>query len=230
MNSRRSALGEIDRPLRPLCFQAGSLGGVGQYGQRGPARAPLKAVAQRQSQGIDATEGGYHDWTSRGSLASETLDQAIFTLPVGRLSERLEDSEGFHIVRVIERTEAGRVPFEQAQVDIKETLRKEHIKSQVTAYVAKLEAGNPRLELARSRPAPSRRRRRRQPPILIGRRHSEIGPDAQAMAGTVHHRHKGEAGCVLKSVRGDEIEPPSHKAPARVSPFLPLDLPRDFGA
>ena len=100
--------------------------------------APLKAVAQRQSQGIDATEGGYHDWTSRGSLASETLDQAIFTLPVGRLSERLEDSEGFHIVRVIERTEAGRVPFEQAQVDIKETLRKEHIKSQITAYVAKL--------------------------------------------------------------------------------------------
>ena len=66
------------------------------------------------------------------------LDQAIFTLPVGRLSERLEDSEGFHIVRVVERTEAGRVPFEQAQVDIKETLRKEHIKQQITAYVAKL--------------------------------------------------------------------------------------------
>ena len=71
-------------------------------------------------------------------MASETLDQAIFTLPVGRLSDRLEDNEGFHIVRVIERTEAGRVPFEQAQVDIKETLRKEHIKSQITAYVAKL--------------------------------------------------------------------------------------------
>ena len=101
-------------------------------------RAPLQAVAHRQSQGIDAAEGGYHDWTSCGSLASETLDQAIFTLPVGRLSERLEDSEGFHIVRVIERTEAGRVPFEQAQFDIKETLRKEHIKSQITTYVAKL--------------------------------------------------------------------------------------------
>ena len=81
---------------------------------------PLRAVVQRQSQGIDAKDGGYHDWTTRASLASEVLDQAIFTLPVGRLSERLEDSEGFHIVRVVERTEAGRVPFEQTQVDIKE--------------------------------------------------------------------------------------------------------------
>jgi hypothetical protein len=112
-----------------------ALGNMGNEILRG---APLQAVAQRQSQGIDATEGGYHDWTNSGSLASETLDQAIFTLPVGRLSDRLEDNEGFHIVRVIERTEAGRVPFEQAQVDIKETLRKEHIKSQITAYVAKL--------------------------------------------------------------------------------------------
>lgn len=111
---------------------------LGSMGNEVLCGAPLHAVAQRQSQGIDAAEGGYHDWTSRGSLASETLDQAVFTLPIGRLSERLEDSEGFHIVRVIERTQAGRVPFEQAQVDIKETLRKEHIKSQITAYVAKL--------------------------------------------------------------------------------------------
>ena len=95
-------------------------------------------MAQRQSQGADASEGGYHDWTTRGSLASEAIDQAIFTLPAGRLSERLEDSEGFHIVRVIERIEAGRVPFEQAQVDIKETLRKERVKEQIMAYVDKL--------------------------------------------------------------------------------------------
>ena len=100
--------------------------------------APLHAVAQRQSQAIDARDGGYHDWTSRGSLASDVLDQAIFSLPIDRLSDRLEDAEGFHIVRVIERIDAGRVPFEQAQVDIKETLRKEHVKEQVNAYVAKL--------------------------------------------------------------------------------------------
>ncbi len=112
--------------------------GLGNMGNEVLRGAPLNAVAQRLSQGVDAPEGGYHDWTTRGSLASEVIDQALFSLPVGHLSERLEDSEGFHIVRVVERTEAGRVPFEQAQVDIKETLRKENVKSQITAYVAKL--------------------------------------------------------------------------------------------
>lgn len=112
-----------------------ALGNMGNEVLRG---APLHAVAQRQSQGVDAPEGGYHDWTERGSLASEVIDQAIFTLPAGRLSERLEDNEGFHIVRVIERTEAGRVPFEVAQVEIKETLRKQRVREQINEYVDKL--------------------------------------------------------------------------------------------
>ncbi len=111
---------------------------LGEMGNEVLRGAALGAVAQRRSQTIDAPEGGYHDWTSQGSLASDVLDQAIFSLPLGRLSERIEDAEGFHIVRVIERTEPTRTPFEQAQVDIKEILRKEHVKEQVNAYVAKL--------------------------------------------------------------------------------------------
>jgi hypothetical protein len=112
-----------------------ALGNMGNEVLRG---APLHVVAQRQSHGADASEGGYHDWTTRGSLASEVIDQAIFTLPAGRLSERLEDGEGFHIVRVIERTEAGRIPFEEAQVKIKETLRDQRIREQRDEYVNKL--------------------------------------------------------------------------------------------
>lgn len=100
--------------------------------------APLDAVARRNSQGTDASDGGQHDWTTQGSLASEVLDQAIFTLPVGLLSERIEDEREFHIVRVIERREASRVPFVEAQKEIKEKLRKNKVRDQVTAYVAKL--------------------------------------------------------------------------------------------
>ena len=111
---------------------------LGEMGNEVLRGAPLHVVAQRRSQSIDAADGGYHDWTTRGSLASDTIDRAIFTLPPGRLSERLEDSEGFHIVRVIERTEAGRVPFEQAQVEIKEKLREQRIQEQRDEYVNKL--------------------------------------------------------------------------------------------
>jgi parvulin-like peptidyl-prolyl isomerase len=112
-----------------------ALGNIGNEVLRG---APLNAVAKRSSQGVDAADGGYHDWTTQGALASDVLDQAIFSLPVGQLSERLEDKEGFHIVRVIERRDAGRIPFVDAQVEIKEKLKKEKIRKQTEDYVVRL--------------------------------------------------------------------------------------------
>ncbi|MCH5375773.1 MAG: peptidyl-prolyl cis-trans isomerase [Planctomycetes bacterium] len=111
---------------------------LGQMGNEVLRGAPLAAVARRHSQGADAQDGGYHDWTTQGSLASEALDQAIFTLPRGRLSERIEDERGFHIVRVLEREEAGRTPFVDAQVEIKEAIHKQKVRQQITDYVAKL--------------------------------------------------------------------------------------------
>lgn len=100
--------------------------------------APLAAVAKRGSQGFDADEGGYHDWTTRGSLRSEKLDAAIFTLPPGLLSDIIEDDIGFHIVRVIERQEAGRTSFVEAQVKIKEELLKQHRQEQIKTFLKKL--------------------------------------------------------------------------------------------
>jgi len=111
---------------------------IGNMGNEVLHGAPLAAVAKRHSQGVDAGEGGYHDWTNKGSLASDALDRAIFTLPIGQLSERLEDEHGFHIVRVIERDNGGPVPFLEAQVDIQKKLRKQKVKKQVSEYVARL--------------------------------------------------------------------------------------------
>jgi len=51
------------------------------------------------------------------------LDEAIFSLPIGELSERLEDEEGFHIVRVLERQDAGRTPFLDAQAAIRDKIK-----------------------------------------------------------------------------------------------------------
>ena len=116
---------------------------LAQMGNEVLRGAPLEAVARRSSQDPDAQEGGYHDWTTHGSLASDVLNQAIFSQPVGKLSERLEDQRGFHIVRVIEREDAGRVPFVDAQVDIKESIRKQKIRKQISDYVTKLRSEIP---------------------------------------------------------------------------------------
>jgi parvulin-like peptidyl-prolyl isomerase len=100
--------------------------------------APLAAVARRRSQAFDAEEGGLNDWTTKDSLRSEPLNQAIFSLPLNRMSEIIEDEEGFHIVRVIEREPAGLVPFVEAQVKIKEKIQKQRFEEQKTAYLDRL--------------------------------------------------------------------------------------------
>jgi hypothetical protein len=77
-------------------------------GVRGPAFAD---VAKAKSDGFTAKEGGLHDWTSKGALKAAAMDEALFSLQVGQMSPILESDEGFHIVRVLERMEAGREPF-----------------------------------------------------------------------------------------------------------------------
>ncbi len=100
--------------------------------------ADFAAVAKKLSQGTNAADGGYHDWTTKGSLVSEVIDQAIFTLPAYRLSQILEDEQGFHIVRVLEREEAGRIEFVDAQDEIREKLQEEDRKRQIRDYIKKL--------------------------------------------------------------------------------------------
>ncbi|MFP6648124.1 MAG: peptidylprolyl isomerase, partial [Pirellulaceae bacterium] len=96
---------------------------IAQMGNEVLRGAKLGAVARRSSQESRATQGGLHEWTARGSLVSETIDQAVFSLPAERLSRIIEDKRGFHIIRVLERREAGQVSFQVAQKEIKEKLR-----------------------------------------------------------------------------------------------------------
>jgi len=84
--------------------------------------APFSAVAAKHSQEPNAKEGGRYD-VSQGSLASPTIDQAVFAIEVGKLSQIIEDDAGCHIIRVIARQPAGQVPFLEAQEKIKETIR-----------------------------------------------------------------------------------------------------------
>ena len=100
--------------------------------------ASFQAVAKRGSNGPTASKGGTYDWTNRGSLRSNTLDQAIFTLPIDRLSEILEDADGCHIVRVIERTDRSYVSFEEAQESIRKKIEAQRKREAEQEYVQKL--------------------------------------------------------------------------------------------
>jgi len=47
---------------------------------------PFAEVAKAGSEGPTAASGGGYDWTTRGSLVSKAVDDAVFMLPVGQLS------------------------------------------------------------------------------------------------------------------------------------------------
>jgi len=100
--------------------------------------APFAEVARAYSEESGAARGGQHDWVTRGSLVSEVLDQAIFGLPVGRLSQILEDDEGYHIIRVLERQEAYTTPFVEAQLEIRKRLVREKRKKRLAEYISQL--------------------------------------------------------------------------------------------
>ena len=85
--------------------------------------AKFSAVAKRRSHGLNADKGGYHDWVEKGSLSSTKIDRVLFAIPPRLLSRIVEDSRGYHIVRVIQRESAGRVPFDKVQDEIKTKLQ-----------------------------------------------------------------------------------------------------------
>ena len=97
---------------------------------------PFADVARARSEGPTAATGGSFDWTTKGSLVSKVVDEAAFTLPVGQLSAILDDGSALHIVRVTERTDAGRVAFIEAQVEIRGKLQDERRKRQMDEYLA----------------------------------------------------------------------------------------------
>ena len=100
--------------------------------------ASFAEIAKLRSHGLNARDGGYHGWTAQGSLVSDVIDQALFSLPTNELSPILEDESGFHIIRLLERVDGGRVRFRDAQEQIKDDLQEEHRQQEWEEYLTRL--------------------------------------------------------------------------------------------
>lgn len=102
---------------------------------RGPV---LSELAKAKSHGFTASQGGGHDWTTKGALRCTEIDEALFSLEVGQLSDVIESELGFHIIRVLDRKEAGRTPFTEAQAEIRKILEADEKKDLVGIEMEKL--------------------------------------------------------------------------------------------
>lgn len=100
--------------------------------------AKLSEVAKEKSHGFGASKGGQHSWTTAGSIKHDEIDNLLFELPINVLSDVIETDQGYHIIRVLERKQAGHIPFSEAQAKIKKTMEAEYKKKRLAEYLDKL--------------------------------------------------------------------------------------------
>ncbi|XZE34949.1 peptidylprolyl isomerase [Pirellulaceae bacterium SH501] len=120
-----------------------ALGAISEMGNQVFFGNPFENVAKSMSTGWTASQGGKMDWTTKGSLKSKQIDEAIFSLPMNKLSQVIEDSDGYHIVRVIERTEALTLSFSEVQSEIRKKLTEEKTKKLEKEFLDKVRAETP---------------------------------------------------------------------------------------
>ena len=80
-------------------------------------------LAKKESDGPTASRnrGGLME-TSPGGYGIAKVNQALESLPIGKISDVIEGPDGFHIVRVESRRPAGPASFEEVQDQIRPEL------------------------------------------------------------------------------------------------------------
>lgn len=118
-------------------------------GARAGARAKAEAARQRVLAGEDfATvardvsddpsreRGGLIGWVRQGLLLPE-LEEPVFALAAGGVSQVLQSRRGYHLFRVEERRPAGVYPFEEIGDQLIEILRQERLGEAVAEEVSR---------------------------------------------------------------------------------------------
>lgn len=82
------------------------------------------ALAKEHSEGPSATRGGDLGYFERDQMAP-AFSTVAFELAPGEISEPVHTMFGFHIISVVDRKPARKVPFEEARAEIVETLEPE---------------------------------------------------------------------------------------------------------
>lgn len=96
---------------------------IHQYARQVHAGAPLAQLAKTHSDAASSAKGGVNDWTNKGSIKCDALDRALFHLPIGVLSQVIDDGKGYVVVRVLERKAAGATSFQEAQAGIRKEIK-----------------------------------------------------------------------------------------------------------
>jgi len=111
---------------------------VARARERLQAGEEFAQVAREVSEDPDVEKNGGEYTTTRDGVAHPELRLALFTLPVGALSDIITTRVGFYLAKVLERTPAGKVPFEKVQPEIREALLGQEVQKRLPAFFEQL--------------------------------------------------------------------------------------------
>jgi peptidyl-prolyl cis-trans isomerase C len=105
-------------------------------------------AAERSTDTGTAKKGGDLGLFAQGRMVPE-FDRAAFSLQPGQISEPVKTRYGYHVIKVTERKEGERKPFEQVKEQIRTTLRNQRLQERVDGKFAELrEAANVQIDEA----------------------------------------------------------------------------------
>ncbi|MCG3176334.1 MAG: Chaperone SurA [Candidatus Omnitrophica bacterium] len=99
--------------------------------------ASFEELAKTHSEGAEAKEGGEMGWMERGQLLGE-IDEKVFALPVGGITNPIETSLGYHIFKVLEKQPASLRSLSDVRSEIQDRLFKQKLKKRLDTYVEDL--------------------------------------------------------------------------------------------
>jgi hypothetical protein len=109
---------------------------VDRFASRDEAKAAIEVMRNRAlgipqppfgTSRTKAVEAKTFDWTRKDQIPSARIAQMLFTMPIGAISEVIEGTDGWRVLRVLERHGAGPAPLESVADAVRlEILRERH--------------------------------------------------------------------------------------------------------
>lgn len=94
-------------------------------------------LATKNSEDYQATQGGLGDWVEPGSMIP-VIDQVIFNLKKGEVSDIIESPMGYHLFRLEDRSEGKDRKFEEVRDEIYDRLYREKAKVRFEHWMEEL--------------------------------------------------------------------------------------------
>ncbi|HUJ33291.1 MAG TPA: peptidylprolyl isomerase [Candidatus Acidoferrum sp.] len=94
-------------------------------------------LAQRYSEGSTAKDGGNLGTFQRGQL-SKQLEDAVFDMGKGQITDVIQTKTGFEILKVVDRYAAGQQPLEKVHTQIENKLYMQKMEPAMRDYLAQL--------------------------------------------------------------------------------------------